>query len=62
MQATGDEARIWHHLFKALARVGNDFCLDVDKNKVIRGRCLASQKACAMIMYQMGIRLLALHC
>lgn len=33
-QASGEEARIWHHLFKALSRVGNDLYLQVSDRKV----------------------------
>eukprot|EP00802_Teleaulax_amphioxeia_P007363 Tamp_07369.p3 GENE.Tamp_07369~~Tamp_07369.p3 ORF type:complete len:207 (+),score=31.64 Tamp_07369:23-643(+) len=46
-QATGDEAKIWHHLFKALARVGQDFCLDVDDRKVSMRTINSGQSAYA---------------
>ena len=36
-EAAGEQARIWHHLFKALARVGNELFLQVSDCKVCTG-------------------------
>ena len=36
-EAAGEQARIWHHLFKALARVGNELFLQVSDCKVRAG-------------------------
>jgi hypothetical protein len=42
-QATGEQARIWHHLFKALARVGNDLFLQVNDKQVFIRPCDAEK-------------------